>query len=315
MPPHNSNMKRLCPLIVALLWTCIAVATAQGPGPEGLLLLAHGGSPSWNQRVGALAGAVGSEQPTEVAFGMASRPAIQAAIDRLVARRVSRIVAVPLFVSSHSSVVRGTEYLLGLTSSRPADLAAFARMPHGAAGAGHDDHDAAASAEENMKPVASSVPIRMTGALDRHPLVGQILSSRAQSISSAPQTEAVILVAHGPNPEDDNARWLEDMAALASEVRKSAPYRSVDCVTLRDDAPLAVREKATADLRQLVTGHHEKGGRVLVVPLLMSFGGIEQGIRKRLEGLDYTMAAQGLMPDDRVALWVREMARRSRSRP
>ena len=36
----------------------------------------------------------------------------------------------------------------------------------------------------------------------------------------------------------------------------------------------------------------------------MSFGGIEQGLRKRLEGLDYTMTSQGLMPDGRVVEWV-----------
>ena len=36
----------------------------------------------------------------------------------------------------------------------------------------------------------------------------------------------------------------------------------------------------------------------------MSFGGIEQGIRKRLDGLAYTMADQGLMPDARVGAWM-----------
>jgi len=48
---------------------------------------------------------------------------------------------------------------------------------------------------------------------------------------------------------------------------------------------------------------------VLIVPHLMSFGGIEQGVRKRLEGLAYTMTAQALMPDDRIVEWVRVSAR------
>ena len=50
------------------------------------------------------------------------------------------------------------------------------------------------------------------------------------------------------------------------------------------------------------------GRRVIVVPLLVSFGGIEKGLRERLEGLTYTMASSGLMPDDRLATWVLEMA-------
>lgn len=49
-------------------------------------------------------------------------------------------------------------------------------------------------------------------------------------------------------------------------------------------------------------------GRVLIVPLLLSYGGIEPGIRKRLDGLTYTMADHGLLPDERLARWVLLMA-------
>ena len=41
----------------------------------------------------------------------------------------------------------------------------------------------------------------------------------------------------------------------------------------------------------------------------MSFGGIEQGVRRRLEGLEYTMSEQALMPDDRILQWVLASAR------
>ena len=50
---------------------------------------------------------------------------------------------------------------------------------------------------------------------------------------------------------------------------------------------------------------------MLIVPLLLSFGGIEAGVRKRLDGLDYTMGRQGIIPDDRLVGWVFEMAARS----
>jgi hypothetical protein len=52
------------------------------------------------------------------------------------------------------------------------------------------------------------------------------------------------------------------------------------------------------------------GRRVLIVPLLISFGGIERGLRERLDGLPYTMAEAALMPDDRLAQWVLAMADR-----
>jgi sirohydrochlorin ferrochelatase len=302
--------------VVGVLVTLLATVSpveARSSNPEGLLVLAHGGGEAWNASVKAVVAAVNSQQPAEVAFGMASRPAIQAAIDALVARGVSSIVAVPLFVSSHSSVVRSTEFLLGLRAIAPADLATFARMSHDQPSAGahaEGDHHAAAVVAQNMRPVVVAVPIRMTPALNRHPIVGEILASRARVLSTVPAHEAVILVAHGPSPDDDNALWLADMAALAALVQTSTAFRSVEFLTVRDDAEAKVRDAATAELRALVTRHTADGHRVLVVPLLMSFGGIERGIVKRLAGLSYVMASQGLMPDDRLVAWVRAMAAR-----
>ena len=149
----------------------------------------------------------------------------------------------------------------------------------------------------------------MTPALNRHPLIGAIVADRAKSISKTPEKEAVILVAHGPVPDEDNRRWLEDMAVLAQQTQASAPYASVDYMTVRDDAGPAMREAATKELREKVQAQIAQGRRVLIVPHLMSFGGIEQGVRKRLEGLDYTMTEQALMPDDRIVQWVMASAR------
>jgi hypothetical protein len=58
-------------------------------------------------------------------------------------------------------------------------------------------------------PVKSLIPIRMPGALDKHPLVADILLSGAKELSTEAEKEVVILVAHGPVPDDDNAKWLQ----------------------------------------------------------------------------------------------------------
>ncbi len=282
---------------------------AAGPQRQvGILLLAHGGNETWNENVRALATRLDAQQPVEVAFGMAARASIRRAVDALIARGVTRIVAVPLFVSSHSSVVTSTEYLLGARQDMPADLVKFARMSHGTNGADGAGHNHGATDEDGTRPIASAVPIRVTGALDSHPIVAQILTDRARAISSDPAREAVILVAHGPVGDDENAKWLENMQALARGIRRQAPFASIDCLTIRDDAPAPVKEAATAELRALVTKRRDAGARVLVVPVLLSFGGIEPGLRKRLEGLDYTMTAQAIVPDDRVIEWIRLQA-------
>lgn len=313
----------LSTLLLAATGSLLPAPASAQPTSTGILLLAHGGKPEWNDRVTALAKAVDADQPIEVAFGMATRANIQAAVDRLVARRVSRIVAVPLFVSSHSSVVTSTEYLLGLRTDMPKDLAMFAKMSHGPhghgaapaapAGGAHAGHGAApaapaASAENGTTPVVSPVPITMTAALDAHPLVADIVTARAQALSTEPAKEVVVMVAHGPVSAEDNARWLTNMATIATRVKTTAPFDAVEYLTVRDDAPKPIRDKATAELRGLVERHVASGHRVLIVPVLLSFGGIEQGLRTRLDGLTYAMADRGLMPDERIERWVRAMA-------
>ena len=298
-----------CRRLVAALAACSALALsaarAQPPPIEGILILAHGGRPEWNERVMALVARVNERQPAEVAFGMASRPAMQAAVDRLVSRGAMGIVAVPLFISSHSGVITSTEYLLGLRSAASADLPLLARGDHSHPGTGADSHAAHA---DPTAPLTMTVPVRMTPALDQHPVVADIVITRSRAMSRDPNREAVIVVAHGPTRDEENAQWLEDMAVTAARIRAAIPFRSVDYLTVRDDAPRAVREAATAELRALVARHTGEGARVLIVPLLMSFGGIEQGIRTRLAGLDVVMAEQGLMPDDRLVDWVLAMA-------
>jgi sirohydrochlorin ferrochelatase len=296
-------------IVCSLLFAVLLMPRASHAGESGVLLLAHGGSAQWNARVTELAAHVDKTTPTEVAFGMATRANIQAAVDRLTARGVKEIVAVPLFVSSWSSVITSTEYLLGKRADAPPELSAFAKMHHpapgpGAAPTGHEGHATA----DGTSPVKSPVPIRMTQALNDHPVVAEILASRARSISKDPSGEAIVIVAHGPNGDEDNRRWLSDMASIAGRIARAERFAAVDYATLRDDAPKPVRDQATAELRQVVGTRIAEGRRVLIVPLLVSFGGIERGLRERLEGLPYALPDAGLVPDERLVTWILSMA-------
>ncbi len=301
-------IRSLSPRVMAAVLLASSMVTAQPADRPGVLLLAHGGAKEWNERVNAVAATIADEQPIEVAFGMASKATIQSGIDKLVARGVTNIVAVPFFVSSHSSVITSTQYLLGLRDTMPADLKIFAKMSHGPGGEHAQHKGGPTMADDNLKPVTSPIPIRMTDALNHHPLVGAILLDRAKAVSTKPAQEAVVLVAHGPVPEDDSNRWLADMRMLADQMKASSSYASIDYLTVRDDAPKSMRDQAAADLRAVVQKRVDEKRRVLIVPLLMSFGGVERGVRQRLEGLDFVMAPQGLMPDDRLIEWVRVMA-------
>ena len=290
-------------LFLRTLLLLVALSALLAPGvveAQGILLLAHGGGDDWNREVLAVAARIDSSQPVEVAFGMANKRTIQEAVDRLVERDVSSIVAVPLFVSSHSSVLRGTEYLLGSRDDAPPELESFARMSarRDAAGPAND------TGFDRTTPVETTVPISVTTALDGHALVAEILISRAVDVSRTPPEEVAVVVAHGPSSAEDNARWLDDMEILAERMRRQTDFSRIEYLTVRDDAPEPVRSQATAELRALVEGVVQEGESVLIVPLLLSYGGIEAGIRRRLEGLPYRMAHQALLPDERLSQWV-----------
>lgn len=321
MGKQIAKITRPVQVLVAAFTTASIVALAQaehgnhgsqtkletGVAVTGVLLLAHGGKAAWNEEVNRLASQVNEKRPVEVAFGMANKRNIQSAIDRLLARGVGEIVAVPLFVSSHSSLITSTEYLLGLRRQAPPELAIYARMDHGQ-GNNHVSNARDASLDATT-PVESPVPVRMADALNHHPIVADILLSRARSISQKPDEEVVVVVAHGPVADEENAKWLSDMKALVEMIKGSSRFKRIEYLTVRDDAPEPIRSQAAGELRGVVERATAEGSRVLIVPLLLAYGGIEEGIKKRLEGLEYTMCRQALLPDERLARWVLLAAR------
>ena len=97
-------------------------------------------------------------------------------------------------------------------------------------------------------------------------------------------------------------------------MKRSLRYAGIEYLTVRDDADEKVREAATKELRARVQSVMDSGETALIVPLLLSYGGIEDGMKERLQGLSYTMAWQGLLPDRRIASRVLEMAQQQAGR-
>lgn len=279
-----------------LAGTAAAMLLALAPGAwaaenrGGILLLAHGahahhghGSAApasvWNANVEQLARRLDARRPTEVAFGMADPQSIQAAVDRLERRGIREIAVVPLFVSSHSPIIGNFRYILGLQ----AGLAKTTRLRH-------------------LDRVTSSARFRFAGAMDAHPLVSEILLERALAVTTTPSATSVVLIAHGPNDDEENRRWLRDMETHSQFLRARGGFRSVTVLTHRNDAPAPVKAAARAAFRQQVAEAAQHGA-VVVVPLLLSAGGIEAEVEADLAGLAYRFA-QPLMPHPNVGRWV-----------
>lgn len=265
-------------------WVAVPTAAAQTTPPDrtlGVLVVAHGSTVEWNAPVKAAVDRLRATQPAEASFLMGTREqAAQQAYDKLVAAGATRVVVVPLLVSSHSAHAEQVRFIGGARPDYP-----------------HAEHMA-------LTQVSGPVPVvGVATALDDHPVLAAILTDRARALSQDPAREALVLVAHGPNDDEEAERWTANLRRLGALIHASLPFRDVDVRLLRDDAPKPVKDAALAELRASVDAR-AKEGRVLVVPVLLAPGRVADQVPDVLQGLDFAWDGRTVLPDDRVAEWL-----------
>ena len=266
---------------------------AADPRNFGVLVMAHGGSERWNDGVMDAVNPLQDDYPVEVAFGMADATSMQQAVSRLEAQGVEKIGVVRLFISGESWYER-TEQILGLRAGAPQPPAAVtATSP----AEGHHGHS---MAFWKVKTGASYALSKQ--GLAEAEAMGAVLVDRARRNSRNPQQEVVLILAHGPADDAENARWIAHIDARAEAVRQALPFRRVQVMTLREDWAQK-RAQAEQRIRQFVTDAAADGLTTIVIPFRVhGFGPYAQV----LEGLDYVADEQGLIPHRQVTGWIAE---------
>lgn len=300
---------RLRPLLLLVTAACVTAPRSPSAGSLhdsrsefGVLVMAHGASPEWNAGVLQAVALVGERYPTEVAFGMADAGTIQEGVRRLEERGVGRIGVVRLFISGESWYDR-TEQILGLVPGAPdappssGSTTEFGDRERG----GHGAHD--------QERTFWMIRTRASFALNRAGLaeaggMGAVLADRARALSRDPQREVVLILAHGPGDDDENARWLQTIDKRANAVRHALPFRRVVVETLREDWP-AKRRESEQRIRALVEGARNDGVATIVIPFRVQGFGPYADV---LAGLDYVADGQGLLPHAAVSEWIVEQA-------
>lgn len=291
-------VRRIAPLLLIVL---TAGCAGQGAlrseilGNFGVLIMAHGGPPEWNQGVLAAAKPLRDDHKIEVVFGMADSVSIQEGIRRLEAQGIRKIGVVRLFVSGESWYGR-TEQILGLTAGAPEPPAA--------------DHGGDHSMGFWRIPTAAAFALSTQGLVEA-PEMGPVLAERARALSRTPELEDVLILAHGPTEDAENERWMAYLDARADAVRKSAPYRRVQVETLREDWP-EKREPAERRIRDFVKRASASGGKAIVIPYrVQGFG----PYARILVGLDYVSDGQGLLPHPNVTMWIERQIKALKAGP
>jgi len=296
-------MKALMLAALVAMSAVLPVRAADRANDFGVLVMAHGGGEQWNREVSAALAPLSQEQPLEIAFGMADAASLQEGVRRLEAQGVKRIGVVRLFVSGESWYER-TAQIVGLMPGAPARPAPQAEH---AGHAGHGEHGGHRMEFWRLDSDAAFALSR-EGLMDA-PEMGAVLAARARALSRTPASEDVLILAHGPGDDGENARWLARLDARADAVRRALSFRRVQVETLREDWP-DKRAAAEARIRAFVERAGREGGRAIVIPFrVQGFGPYAQV----LTGLDYEADGRGLVPQPQVAEWVRRQARELRA--
>lgn len=262
---------------------------------KGTLILAHGSmkgcgytNPTqWEKGVHKIVDRVRPQVKHEiqVAFGMWNTMCFQKGLQKLQDRMAAKgqllkeLEVLPLFLSSHSVVIEMQKYIFQKRASKPINI-----------------------------PMATQ--IKFTGkidyqsALDYNPHLAMIMANRLHGLIHSGKTEGytkkqmeVVFVMHGPVGELDNLKWLEMAKKYQNDLNYLFPLHSFHIISLRDDAPTQTRDEQTQILREITSNATANGRVALILPYLLSEGGIQQGILDRLQGLDYIWSGDPILPD------------------
>jgi sirohydrochlorin cobaltochelatase len=260
----------------------------------GVLVMAHGGSDSWDRAVETMLAPLRADHQMEIAFGMADAASLQESVRKLEAHGVRRIAVVRLFISGESFFER-TEQILGLRPGAPPRPAADEHAAHGAPGG----HSMALWRLDTNAAFALS-----TEGLADAPEMAAVLIERARTLSRDPERESVLIIAHGPQNDDEDRRWLTQIGLRADAVRQAAPFKNVHVETLREDWP-EKRAASEARIRAYVEQASQDGGRAIVIPYRVEGFGPYAEV---LQGLSYVSDGRALLPSAEVEHWVRRQA-------
>lgn len=301
----------ICGILLTMSLSIPVPLIAQQEDDFGVLVMAHGGTPEWNQGVLDTVAPLSNKHNLEVAFGMADAASLQDAVAKLEKRGAKRIAVVRLFISGESWFER-TEQILGISEGAPErEITHEMRHDHSSS---HSDHVLPDSEIENSATVTSSMSHSMEfwkinsnsrfamskSGLAQAQEMGEVLLTRAQALSKNPSREDILILAHGPGEDAENLRWLEYINARADIVRKAHQFRNVKVATLREDWE-EKRINAEQEVKDFVANAKATNGTAIVIPYRVhGFG----PYAKVLEGLDYVADEKGLIPHDGVTQWI-----------
>jgi sirohydrochlorin ferrochelatase len=280
---------------LSIVASLLVGASALSAQQVGTIVVAHGGDTEWNNRVLSVASGAKTGGPVEVSFLMgpgAKTNRFQDIVRRMEANGVSRIVVVPLLISSHSGHYEQIRYLAGEVEKLDDKMMHHLHMG-------------------GLERVTSKVPVTVAKAVDDSPDVARVLIERAHALAPDPAKHALFVIGHGPNSSDDLASWMKNLRAMTDTIRSLTKFKDVRVGLVQDDAPAHVRAEAVNRARELIELQNRlTNEKVIVVPVLVSKGKLSmEKIPRDLAGLPIIYDGEPLLPHPALARWIEARVR------
>ncbi|MBL0940613.1 MAG: hypothetical protein IBJ03_17090 [Gemmatimonadaceae bacterium] len=259
------------------------------------IIVAHGGDSIWNSHVFDVARQAKTGGPVEVSFLMgpaAAQTRFQDVVAKLEKGGASRIVVIPMLVSSHSGHYDQIRYLAGENVKLDETMEHHLHM-------------------SGIAKPTTRVPMVITKAIDSSPELADVLTDRAKAMTNAPREHALMIVGHGPNDAEEYAHWMRHLRIVADSVKARTGYRDVRLEMVRDDAPPHVRAEAVIRVRELIDMQSQITGRdVMVIPVLLSRGSVSRSkVAADIAGTKSKYVAETILPHPAMARWVESRVR------
>jgi sirohydrochlorin cobaltochelatase len=248
----------------------------KGVSEKGVLVISHGShDPRWVKEVQAIVSQTRIPVPTTVSYLETTSEdgtlSIREGLETLIRAGTSQILVVPLFLSSFTTHLAEIRSLL----------------------------------EEVRSETSESCRIHFCEPLNDHPIVADILFDRIRE-QLCPETDGVILVAHGVNEPDLYTRYERMLQRIVNRVQSKmeawlatvSPPLTCPPVRYATFYPDTFRDVANSVASERTP---------LVVPLFLAEGFFTKTkIPRKLEGIPFKYNGKALLPHPGITTWLRQ---------
>lgn len=281
----------MLPSVLTLLLAVLPPAgAADSPWSEksyGVLLVGPDGGGDWKTFVDQVKKRLGRDVPLEAFAGPLEPKSLQKSLDRLQSSRARKVAVVPVFLHDGSMELAQLRYILGLEKlpSRPF-LESWGMT------------------RRVVPRVKTKAALALAAPLGSDPAAAAALARLAKDGARRGPPEAVLVVGVGAVEDDENAARLKELDSLLAAMSKDHGVPRARGWLLRPSSREKPRQGTESEkgLKDVAQGM-SRGGRVVVVPWLMTRDGTLRSWRKVLENPFLRWVDKGLLPDEALARW------------